>query len=144
MSRAAQRSPGGPGSPRRETRSELPARVRATVSAERQPSTVIFWEATKEGSIQTRKARVSLGCLKRRERERAGKKLGAGRRPAKGQTERLKLSPSENAALHKTRKKRGGDREGVLGYSLLVSHKGQICLLIELVFMVNYMGLSPI
>ena len=40
----------------------------ATVSAERQPSTIIFWEATKEGSSQTRKARVSLGCLKRRER----------------------------------------------------------------------------
>lgn len=42
----------------------------ATVSAERQHSTIIFWEATKEGSSQTRKARVSLGCLKKRASEK--------------------------------------------------------------------------
>lgn len=122
--RARRGAPVGPGRRGEKRVLSFLRESEATVSAERQLSTIIFWEATKEGSSQTRKARVSLDCLKRRERAR--KKLGAGRRPAKGQTERLKLSPSENAALQKTRRKRGGDREGVLGYSLLISYKGQI------------------
>ncbi|XFG09338.1 hypothetical protein AB1E19_012962 [Capra hircus] len=75
--RARRGAPVGPGRRGEKRVLSFLRESEATVSAERQLSTIIFWEATKEGSSQTRKARPAPASVRSRDPGRAERKRGA-------------------------------------------------------------------